>query len=181
MGTIQIQIVEFVTGPSNTAYYQYIEPPSDDEKWMCTNQIVQRQDYASFNVLGLSIIIGVGGLIIVLNMLKTLCGRRIQEHSVRGRQRNLEWRLDSAMHLQRLAYQNAGLIDEWKGLDAPVPVPVKAQKHGLPLLPETWRKPVPVSPTDTLVTDFSSAGKATTSEVTKERDATPEGVSPVSA
>ena len=181
MGVIQIQTVEFVAGPSNPAYYQYIEAAPEDQQWMCTNQIVQRQDYASFSVLGLSIIVGVGGLIILLNVLKSACGRRIQEHSVHGRHRNLEWRLDSNIQLQRLAYQNAGLIDDWKDLETAVPVPVKAQKYGLPLLPDVSHESPPISPTDTLTPDSFSATKTAISEDTKESDATGDGVSPVSA
>jgi hypothetical protein len=42
--------------------------PSESEKWMCDRQIVNRDDYSSFSVLGLAVLIIVSGCIILANI-----------------------------------------------------------------------------------------------------------------
>jgi hypothetical protein len=121
LNDVQLESLEFVAGPSDPADAKYTVELPDKDKWMCTNQIIQRDGYASFNVLGLVIILAVGGCFIVLNLtLRNIFGR-LQQRSKSGQLRNAEWRDYGLLQLHRSALQGQG-ISQWEGLDGDVPV-----------------------------------------------------------
>jgi len=121
LNDIQLQSLEFVAGPSDPADAEYTVELPDKYKWMCTNQIIRRDGYASFNILGLVIILAVGGCFIVLNLtLRNIFGR-VQQRFKSGQLRNAEWQDYELLQLHRLALQGQG-ISQWEGLDGDVPV-----------------------------------------------------------
>ena len=121
LNDVQLESFEFVAGPGDPADAKYTVELPDKDKWMCTNQIIQRDGYASFNVLGLVIILAVGGCFIVLNLtLRNIFGR-LQQRSKSGQLRNAEWRDYGLLQLHRSALQGQG-ISQWEGLDGDVPV-----------------------------------------------------------
>lgn len=131
MTLIQRQIVEYITGPFDPQYNKYITPPSKTDRWMCTNQIVQRDDYASFSVLGIAIILSFGGLIILANLMLDNIVTLFQTSSGTTRNTPLEWKFTSTLQLQRMAYEGRGL-GTWSIITATVPVTEKEEKFGIP-------------------------------------------------
>ncbi|OQU98126.1 hypothetical protein CLAIMM_03951 [Cladophialophora immunda] len=76
---------------------------------ICRSQKVSARDgYQNFSVLGISIIIGVGTLIIIIGLtIDTIVGW-MQTKFKRGEYRLLSWELDDKLQLQRMAYEGAG-------------------------------------------------------------------------
>lgn len=58
---------------------------------MCNNQIVQRNDHASFSVLGLAIILITGCIIMLFNSLLSTIWPRLRPLSRRGAYRDAQW------------------------------------------------------------------------------------------
>jgi len=121
LNNLQILSAEYVTGPNDRSDGGNIVDLPDEDKWMCTNQIVRRDDYTSFNVLGLAIILVVGGCLIVLNLTLISMVSRLQQSTERGQRRNEEWQASDMLQLHRIALENQG-IGQWEGADASVPV-----------------------------------------------------------
>lgn len=93
-------------------------PPSADEKWMCGNQIVHRDDYTSFSVLGLSIILGVGCIIILVSFFLQRLVRLFQPDTPENRVRAQTWTELGLLQLQRKVL---GKPDAWNG-EGDVPI-----------------------------------------------------------
>lgn len=69
LNALQTFTVQYVIGYGNQdGSVANIVPPADSDKWMCDRQIVHRDDYSSFSVLGLAILIIVSGCIILANV-----------------------------------------------------------------------------------------------------------------
>lgn len=91
------------------------DPPAADQEWMCSNQIVRRDDHTSFNVLSLTIIIGVGCLIIIIvNLTVKRLVKRLQPKTPENLFRSQDWTTQGTLQLQRLAYEKHGL-GHWEG------------------------------------------------------------------
>jgi hypothetical protein len=124
LGTLQRYMVEWATGLPEP-YTSYTYSPTTDPlgMWQCDNQIVRRSGYTSFSSLGLGIILGVGGIIILFSLwIESIVGY-FRKHSRIGLYRQIRWKLDSTLQLQRMAYEEAGL-GSWKGGSHQVPVTV---------------------------------------------------------
>ena len=107
--SMQIESREYVIGPIEQSWYQYIEIANDtSNKWMCNNQIARRDDYSSFSILGICIILCIGGCMISLNVVGPFLWRRYQARTPDGRMRNTEWLLEGNLQLHRLAFENNG-------------------------------------------------------------------------
>lgn len=132
LNNLQILSVEYVTGPTDLNPGVNIVDLPDEDKWMCTSQIVRRDDYTSFNVLGLAIILAVGGCLIILNLTLISMVDRIQQSSEGGRRRNEEWDASDMLQLHRITLENQG-IDQWQGTDAAVPVTTYSDSIIIPL------------------------------------------------
>ncbi len=92
---LQLYVVDYATGLNNPTYNHYITRASAQQQWMCHNQIVQRDDYTSFSVLGLAIIILSGGLVMFVNVTVSrfwpwLTSRRDRDRRHEGRWRSYE-------------------------------------------------------------------------------------------
>ena len=69
LSALQTFTVQYVTGyGSEDGSNTNSAAPSNSEKWMCDRQIVGRDDYSSFSVLGLAILIIISGCIILANV-----------------------------------------------------------------------------------------------------------------
>ena len=105
--------------------HQFILPPSTlEQKRICNNQKVRSSLYASFNILGLALIISLSSLIILLNLsLPRLAGwfqRRLGKCEIS----RLGWIDDDILQTQRIALQGKG-IGPWDGKRDAVPVTVE--------------------------------------------------------
>jgi hypothetical protein len=59
--------------------------------------------YSNFSVLGLSLPLAIGSLIILLHLSLSSIVARLQEKSDKGQYRRLEWKETSVLQLQRFA------------------------------------------------------------------------------
>jgi hypothetical protein len=107
------------------------------EKVMCTNQLTHStSSYQSFSILGLSLIIALGGVIILVGIFVDMIGGWVERLLRRG-WRDVQWRLEETLQLQRGAYGAAGMKGIWEeSLDA---VPRTVQRNvQMPASSELW-------------------------------------------
>jgi hypothetical protein len=122
-----------------------VEPNANETvaQSMCVNQKIVSTSFSSFNVLGISLILVLGALIIVLDMCLEPCvascvrrkyakrhagndeeggsaGEKHPLHSV------VEWNQTGTLQLQRLAHEEAG-FGTWEKCDGDVPVTAPGQ------------------------------------------------------
>lgn len=97
---VQIRVTQYVTGFDNPQFNHFMVPPTAEEKWMCTNQIAQRKDYASFSVLGLAIIICTVLAIMLLNLFLHDIWSRFCSKSGPDQYRLEQWRKLETLELQ---------------------------------------------------------------------------------
>ena len=97
---LQLSTVQYVTGYGSPAFDKYVTPPHQRDRWMCTNQIVRRDDFASFSVLGLAIILGICGLIILLSETLSRIVPLISGKSPTKQRIDMEWRAYDILELQ---------------------------------------------------------------------------------
>ena len=102
---MQLNVIEYVTGMNDPSYDHWLKPPTPNDEWMCANQIVQRNDYMSFSVLGIAIILCSGGLLMLVNIsLSTVWPRlRRDKRSALQEYRDEEWKSTELLKLQQIA------------------------------------------------------------------------------
>lgn len=133
LAQIQEQTVRYATGPSYMSDDLEITKPANQDEWnMCKNQISRSQgDTISFSMLGVSIILIVGSILIATSsVIDTLVGSIRRKYHWKEF-KSLQWTLDEKLQLQRLAYEEAGQGD-WTGCAGPVPVTKNYDKIGVP-------------------------------------------------
>jgi hypothetical protein len=74
---------------------------------MCDNQVLRRRDYASFNVLGLCIILTIGGSIILLNAVIVHLHRLLRRKTPLSIFRQESWDANELLELQSEASRAA--------------------------------------------------------------------------
>ena len=134
---MQLQVSRFVGGPSNPTAQRYIVPPTEEDSWMCDAQIVQRQNYPSFSVLGLALLLVLGGIFILTSAILDLTTDILQDRQ-EGRQRlkHLEWSLSGTLQLQRMAFEGRG-HDKWDESTFTKLVPITKSGESFELLSTT--------------------------------------------
>jgi hypothetical protein len=105
---LQFQSLQYVIGQSQEKFNQYLGSVSNEDRWMCDNQVIVRNDYTSFSILGMSLTLSVGGFIIILSFILPALVGKIQMSTLSGRFRNEEWRADHFYELQQMAYIGGG-------------------------------------------------------------------------
>lgn len=127
MNTVQRWATEFVTGPpapysqyTATAGYSMIDSSTE---WICKNQIIRDARYTSFSILWISLIFGLGGLIILVSLNLETVVSYFQRRYRRGLYQQVRWQLDSTLQLQRMAFEEAG-FGEWEGGANEIPTTV---------------------------------------------------------
>ena len=139
MTAMQIQIVQYGTGTGSPVWDAYLTPPSPaNASWMCTNQVVQNNNYASFNLLAIILILVFGSTIVVLNALLDPCVRffrsRFRSGSGLGdRALAKSWRTHHVLQLQSALYESLGMGGAWDR-EALVPTTSEGETFGLPVL-----------------------------------------------
>lgn len=98
--TMQAYITNFVTGWQEVSLDNMITPPPETDMWMCEAQIIRRKDCASLSILGLSIIISVGSLIIIANMSITWIVNRMRPATAQQLYKKESWRVNHLLELQ---------------------------------------------------------------------------------
>ncbi|CAK4034500.1 Hypothetical predicted protein [Lecanosticta acicola] len=100
---VQIRVSDYVGGFDNPQFNRYIVAPTPDEQWMCSNQVAQRDDYASFSVLGLVIIFCLGHAIMILNLLLGRVNFVWLKRMKGNEYRAAQWKAMELLELQRAA------------------------------------------------------------------------------
>ncbi|KAH7418542.1 hypothetical protein BKA64DRAFT_202525 [Cadophora sp. MPI-SDFR-AT-0126] len=152
MNVIQRYVAETATGaPGKYAKYTTDAAANDTElQWFCANYIMRDSAYQSFSVLALSLIAVFGGLAILASLwLETTIGW-IQTKLNRGTFHKMCWKLDSALQLQRMAYEEAGM-GNWVRCADDIPLTEKGDEIALPVEWDEWHptvagRPVPHTP-----------------------------------
>ena len=102
LNALQDFTVQYVSGYGRDDYNSLIAPATSTEKWMCEQQIVRRDDYASFSTLGIAIILLASGCIMLLNVsvkrIVSYVRRRRTHHQARIGD---EWDSYDILNLQR--------------------------------------------------------------------------------
>ncbi|KAF2690971.1 hypothetical protein K458DRAFT_398912 [Lentithecium fluviatile CBS 122367] len=129
----QDAFVAAASGPfSPEMEINYIQPNGSSQVRMCTNQKIFSGLYYSFNVLGLSIILVIGTLIITLDLtiepLLTYIDKR--RKNPRHTYSRLEWHANSTLQLQRLTFEELSL-GTWTRCIEEVPITEEGELLGL--------------------------------------------------
>jgi hypothetical protein len=133
---IQLQIVNYVTGDGTPSHDKYLEQVDSDSEWMCHNQIVQRDDFTSFSILGIILILVLGGLFLVLDVcLERLIVLWYQKFQPSKAWKLRAWRGNRPLQIQSQAFEARGL-GTWDRTQGDIPV----TKH-----PESFANPFFVS------------------------------------
>ena len=91
---------QYVTGFEDDKYNKYVTPPTEEDQWMCSNQIVQRKDYASFAVVCILTIFIVGGTLIATNLWIDRLVRMLSPATALNQYRQASWELNELLELQ---------------------------------------------------------------------------------
>jgi len=133
MAKLQQSVVQYATGPPYLVTGSYLWKPTDAiSVAMCGSQKVRNSfNTLSFSLLGVTIILVVGAMLIFTNLILDLVVGWIQHRWNIGDYRRLQWVLDEKLQLQRMAYEEAG-IGTWSGTTDAVPVTKYGEMLGLP-------------------------------------------------
>lgn len=124
LATFQAFLVEKATGPKNVVENGGVItfPVNEWEKAVCEMQMVRNvAGYQNFSVVGVSVILVVGSLIVVCGWVVDWVTGLVQKRWKRGKYQRLSWVSDGYLQLQRLGWEGVGL-EEWRGCDDVVPV-----------------------------------------------------------
>ncbi|KAL6155178.1 hypothetical protein ACJQWK_01354 [Exserohilum turcicum] len=113
LADLQRAILDQATGPADPNATSFYSPPTSAEaRAVCGNQKIRSDSYTSFNVLGLSVVFSIGGLIMLISACLPAATTRIQRN--RKPFSSLEWISNDTLQLQRLAHEAVGAGD-WTG------------------------------------------------------------------
>ena len=133
MAKLQQRTVQYAIGSSYVPEgLTLVGPINRYQENVCKNTKIRSQSgTTSFSVLGVSIILIVGSLLITISLvLSTVMGSIRQKRHWKA-YKSLQWTLDDKLQLQRLAYEEAGQ-GHWSGGTESVPVTRRGDKLGVP-------------------------------------------------
>ena len=133
MAKLQQRTVQYAIGSSYVPEgLKLVGPANRYQENICNNTKIQSQSgTTSFSVLGVSIILIVGSLLISMSLvLSTVVGFIRQKRHWKA-YKSLQWTLDNKLQLQRLAYEEAGQ-GHWSGGTDLVPVTRRGDQLGVP-------------------------------------------------
>jgi hypothetical protein len=114
------RVPEFDRGPEISAL-KYVVPPAEPAaQLLCHRMKARSKQHTSFSVLGLSILIALGLLLITLSLILPNTVAYLQTRTGKGLHKRLEWIESSSFQLQRMAAEGRG-IGPWEGRDQDVP------------------------------------------------------------
>ncbi|KAJ4301904.1 hypothetical protein N0V90_004000 [Kalmusia sp. IMI 367209] len=110
---------------------KYIKGPDNPEmEHLCHSIKMRSKAHTSFSVLGLSLLIGLGLFVMLLNMVLPKAVAYYQTRTGRGGYKRLEWVESNAFQLQRMAAEGRG-VGPWMGKEDDVPVLVERGNFNL--------------------------------------------------
>ena len=124
---MQRRILEYATGPSTSEVVPFVLPPNgSSQAHLCNNQKAHSGRAQNFSVLAIGLILGLGLLIICVNVgLHRLVSYVQRERDLKD-YRRLAWKSNGLLQLQRLAHEEAG-FGTWERCAKAVPVTAKGE------------------------------------------------------
>ncbi|KAK3322745.1 hypothetical protein B0H66DRAFT_515399 [Apodospora peruviana] len=128
----QASFVSQATGPTDPAVKLFYRgPENESEQRLCQSQKILSNEYASFSILGLVLILAIGGLIVTISMsleaVLACISRRLYGQMTYAQ---LEWCTNETLQLQRLVQEELGL-GTWKNATGSVPITLPGEQLGL--------------------------------------------------
>lgn len=124
-------VVEYATGPTNVLENTYISKPFDSASHqLCNSQKIKAppgSGAVSFSTLGVSIIIAIGGLLILGH---TILDYVISNVIPTRNYKLVRWAIDDKLQLQRLAFEGASM-GTWKAGIGSAPTTTSRQLFGM--------------------------------------------------
>ncbi|KAL9131417.1 MAG: hypothetical protein Q9217_000631 [Psora testacea] len=134
MAKLQRLTVNYATGPDYIRSGLNLAPAvTKTDIALCKQQKIRSPNgYISFSVLGLSIILIVGSLLIFASLVLDIVIGSLREKLNWKDHKRLQWAVDEKLQLQRLAYEEAGQ-GQWRGGTNAVPVTAPGDAFGIPM------------------------------------------------
>ncbi|KAL9638460.1 MAG: hypothetical protein Q9164_001539 [Protoblastenia rupestris] len=131
MAKLQQLTINYVTNPDRVpAGLALLQPDTEIKRKQCTQQKIRSpHGYVSFSVLGVSIILIIGSLLIFANLVLDILVGFIMNKMKWKDHKRLQWVVDEKLQLQRLAYEEAGQ-GHWSGGADAVPLARKDENFG---------------------------------------------------
>lgn len=120
LAEIQEAMVSYITGPPEQFVSWVTQNQGDHDpalKWLCENQIIRRNDFTNFSTLWISLIFGVGTLLICSTIwLESLVGWARYKFSrlEHGRWKQRAWWAEGILQLQRRVFEEETGVRHWK-------------------------------------------------------------------
>ncbi|KAL9621339.1 MAG: hypothetical protein Q9160_004230 [Pyrenula sp. 1 TL-2023] len=133
IGIVSLQsITAAAIGPDDPNIQRYFwgSPPTEATRNLCNNQKIRSPAYSNFSVLGLSIVLVIGGIIIVLGYTIEYLIDLIERRLNKVKYSRLEWGTNDILQTQRMAYEGLG-IGTWCDCAGVGAVPV-TEKNQMP-------------------------------------------------
>ncbi|KAL8811575.1 MAG: hypothetical protein Q9200_001692 [Gallowayella weberi] len=133
MAKLQLKTVQYATGPPYIPEgYNLVGPESKEEENICKNQIIRNaKGTTSFSVLGVTIILVVGAVLILGSFALDPTVQLVRHTMRKNEYKIIQYAVDGTWQLQRLAYEEAGQ-GHWSGGVNSVPLTRVEDKIGLP-------------------------------------------------
>lgn len=130
MAMMQRAVIEMATGPFDASMDTFVEKlPDAAAKQFCQNQKIRSTSHTSFSVLGLSLTLCLGTLIVLLSYAAEPALNLVQRWRRVAIYRRLEWISNETLQLQRMAHEGIGSGGKWSNATASVPI----SENGQPL------------------------------------------------
>lgn len=127
LANMQRRVLEYATGPSTPEVLPFLLPPNgSSQAHLCDNQRARSGRAQNFSVLAIGLILGLGLLIICVNLgLHRLVSYVQRERDLKD-YRRLAWKSNGLLQLQRLAHEETG-FGTWERCTKAVPVTAKGE------------------------------------------------------
>ncbi|KAF2150220.1 hypothetical protein K461DRAFT_315187 [Myriangium duriaei CBS 260.36] len=132
LAAMQQAFADYVAQPADIAGYHVQGWPDKVNQGMCHSQLTRTtNNTTSFSVLGVSIILGVGGLIVLVSLIiEPVVGFVRNKFMKASRYKQLNWILDDKFQIQRMMYEGAGMGGKWRNAKAAVPTTTEPVPFG---------------------------------------------------
>jgi len=124
------RVPEFDMGPGISALEHVVPPAEPAAQLLCHRMMARSKQHTSFSALGLSVLIGLGILLITLSLILPDTVACLQTRMSKGMHKRREWVESNSFQLQRMAAEGLG-VKNWERLDEDVPILPSGQKFRL--------------------------------------------------
>jgi hypothetical protein len=116
LANTQHRLVDYITGPPAqfTQFVPFNQAKNDTTlAWLCSNQIIRRNDFTNFSTLAISLIFGIGIVVILSAFWVESVTGLVRSKRRKGEWRQTAWWSEETLQLQMNAFFGMGITD-WK-------------------------------------------------------------------